>query len=177
MDAVADHLGIGQATLYNYVASKHSLIGAVAVRLMSELAIPVDPQSDLRSQLFDFGIRLHNLLQEVPGFANALTEQVGDPAMLEIEDRCYAALMTYGIDAPTAVVLGADIFCFVLAANTLAFGDTPEEQPPPEVIAAAATTLAATTARQRFEWTLAAHLDGIIAAIERGSRPWPSDQP
>jgi AcrR family transcriptional regulator len=172
MDAVADHLGIGQATLYNYVASKRSLIGAVVARLMSDLAVSEDPQPDLRALLFDFGMRLHDQLGDVPGFAEALTDHVGDAAMLEIEDRFYAALMTHDVDAPTAVLLGADTFSFVVAYSTLDLGGDPAGDAPPEVIGRAATTLATITARQRFEWTLAAHLDGMIAAIERGSRPW-----
>lgn len=172
MDAVAGHLGIGQATLYNYVASKHALIGATTARLMSDVAITEEPGADLRSRLYDFGTRLYDLLQDVPGFAEALADHVGDAAMLEIEARCYAALMVDGLDAPTAVLLGADTFCFVLAYSTLAFGANAQDQTLPDVIARANATLDATNARQRFEWTLAAHLDGIVAAIDRGSRPW-----
>lgn len=186
MSALARKLGIHMTTLYGHVGNVQELRDRVGTRLLSNFEVPDDPQLDARGLAIEFALRLRALMQSNPGLAEYVMSTL-NPSVHEHHDEFVNRLVGLGLERSAAYLLADDIPGFVLSYDMLQHrvmatpdvapidptNDSPERDglfdPWNPTREWAGSTL---SAEQIFEWTLRAHVDGVLAAIERGDMPW-----
>lgn len=113
--AVAEQLGIAQATLYRHAANRDEL-----VRLGLDLALRRTPWPDLegpwRPLLERWALASWHAWERYPGAVLEATRGVIPPSLIALSDRVGAALMERGFSARNAV-LAVDLVFDLMADN------------------------------------------------------------
>lgn len=191
MSALARKLGIHMTTLYGHVGNLQELRDRVGTRLLANFEVPDDPQLDARGLAIEFAMRLRSLMQSNPGLAEYVMSTL-NPSVHEHHDEFVNRLVGLGVERSAAYLLADDIPGFVLSYDMLQHRVmiTPDVAPVDQAGGNASVTRdglvdpwnptrewagSSLSGEQIFEWTLRAHVDGVLAAIDRGDMPWDNE--
>lgn len=122
MAKVAEHLGIGLATLYTYVQGRDQLINLVA-GAMTGRCVTRD-----RGQSWEDALREHagNMYQVYREWPQLIVQHVhglvGNPAESEIADSLFGLLLARGLTPEDAVMLAAEVMHIVIGGAAVAAG-------------------------------------------------------
>ena len=122
MAKVAEHLGIGLATLYTYVQGRDHLINLVAGAVTGR-CVTRD-----RGQSWDDAVREHadKMYQVYREWPQLIVQHVhglvGDPTDSEIAESLFGLLLARGLKPEDAVMLAAEVMHIVIGGAAIAAG-------------------------------------------------------
>jgi AcrR family transcriptional regulator len=101
--AVAEDLGVGQATLYRHAPNRDELVRHAMEYVADHTAWP-PLEGHWRDVLEAYAITAWRLLAEHPGMATEASRGIVPVAMMRLADELGAMLMRHGFTAPDAVL-------------------------------------------------------------------------
>jgi AcrR family transcriptional regulator len=115
MRALAERCGVATMTLYRHVRTKEDLLGALADRVLAELALPAPDTLTWQEQLATVFRSLHDLLLGHPDLAEIAARQyVAGEAAYRGAEVVLDALRRAGIEGESAAGAFATLFAFTL---------------------------------------------------------------
>lgn len=122
MAKVAEHLGIGLATLYTYVQGRDHLINLVA-GAMTGRCVTRDRGQSWDEAVREHADRMYQVYREWPQLiVQHVHGLVGDPTESEIAESLFRLLLDRGLLPEDAVMLAAEVMHIVIGGAAIAAG-------------------------------------------------------
>lgn len=93
MAQIANHLGVSEGTLYNYVRSREELRGRTAARLLDSIDTVVDSSDDWINYLVEVNRQLRNLAVENVGLSSYYLHGPYRPQTIDLFDRIVSGVV------------------------------------------------------------------------------------
>ncbi|MEM9037148.1 MAG: TetR/AcrR family transcriptional regulator [Actinomycetota bacterium] len=171
MSEVARRLGVKTASLYGHVGGIDDLRERVVVRLFESFELPDAGHLDLRGIAFEVGRSLRRLLRQHPGLADAVLRSTPEPVFRQYLETVQL-YVDRGVDPAVGALIGEDVAGFVFSYDRVDLSASIETHHSDALRWPERPDGTTVDPDDVFEWTLAAHLDGVIGAIERDDLPW-----
>ncbi len=167
MRRLGAELGVEAMTLYHYVANRDALLDGIVEVVVGDAVPVIDPGTDWRTALRDYGTGLRAALRRRPAVLPlVMSRPAVTPSMLDLVESVLDLLQRSGfsLEQAWALVRGVTVLATGSAVDPGSPGDDdPIAQSHPQ--AAAAFTVAAAQPDAMFELTLDGLLDGYAGLL------------